>query len=516
MSIESGSTAVSHRPLGTVDHRGGKKVGKVDTVADASSNFSMLMGMLAVAEDNAGSTDPAVEAALGVAVNAPVDLAVFDKNMPPAQSAYASTAINLKSMQTSTDTVMQSLAASSGHAGGLTLDATGGCQTANAFAVAQGGAAVATQSVDFEENRPLAQSVSAQEAGNLKALLVPLETSVTKQGQFSVATQVVDVGENRPLAQSGSAQVASNLQGQQIPQGASLGPVQELSGGLRVGTAGPAPVAAGFGAEKKVVMADDVGAVIDGAGAVAAQTDVTAGVSVQPELRSGTRGMAQVQNLSGVQADLKESRMHVSTLDMAARSEVGSTLSLINGAAESMLRTQEPLAAKSPGARFGDASAGAFGTASGVSTRADSAYEIEATAAAVPDTAIAETVSYWVTQGVQNAELTLEGFGSDPVEVSISLNGDQAQIDFRTDQADVRQALEAATAELRDLLLGEGLQLAGVSVGASGGRGAQGDAQQSNPGARPDVLMQEPGGVATPRSIRSSNPSVGRSLDLFV
>ena len=208
--------------------------------------------------------------------------------------------------------------------------------------------------------------------------------------------------------------------------------------------------------------------------------------------------------------------MHVSTLDMAARSEVGSTLSLINGAAESMLRTQEPLAAKSPGARFGDASAGAFGTASGVSTRADSAYEIEATAAAVPDTAIAETVSYWVTQGVQNAELTLEGFGSDPVEVSISLNGDQAQIDFRTDQAEVRQALEAAAAELRDLLLGEGLQLAGVSVGASGGRGAQGDAQQSNPGARPDVLMQEPSGVATPRSIRSSNPSVGRSLDLFV
>jgi flagellar hook-length control protein FliK len=119
-------------------------------------------------------------------------------------------------------------------------------------------------------------------------------------------------------------------------------------------------------------------------------------------------------------------------------------------------------------------------------------------------------------QGVQSAELTLDGFGSDPVEVSISLNGDQAQIDFRTDQADVRQALEAATADLRNLLSGEGLQLAGVSVGSSGGRSAQGDAQQSSPGARQVVLPQESGTAPAPRIVRSSNPSVGRSLDMFV
>ena len=115
---------------------------------------------------------------------------------------------------------------------------------------------------------------------------------------------------------------------------------------------------------------------------------------------------------------------------------------------------------------------------------------------------------------MQSAKLTLEGFGSEPVEVSISLTGDQAQIDFRTNQADVRWVLEAATAQLRDLLSGEGLQLSGVSVGASGSRDTAADAQQPRQSAKPTMTASDQ--PTTPLASRSLNPSVGHTLDLFV
>jgi flagellar hook-length control protein FliK len=132
----------------------------------------------------------------------------------------------------------------------------------------------------------------------------------------------------------------------------------------------------------------------------------------------------------------------------------------------------------------------------------------------VPESAVAETVSYWASHGVQTAELTLDGFGDAPVEVSILLNGDQAQIDFRTDQAGVRQVLENAAGQLKDLLSSQGLQLAGVSVGSSGAGGdAGGDRRQRQSAQQVTLVKTEAAGVTV---ARAANPAVGRSLDLFV
>ena len=133
-----------------------------------------------------------------------------------------------------------------------------------------------------------------------------------------------------------------------------------------------------------------------------------------------------------------------------------------------------------------------------------------------PEMSVADTVSYWVTQGVQNAELTLDGFGGAPVEVRISLNGDDAHIDFRTDQPEVREVLEGAVAHLKDLLASEGLALSGVSVGASGqdssGAGAQ-DRRNRTGVRQANIAISE-----TPTIVpsRQGNPSVGRALDIFV
>ena len=84
---------------------------------------------------------------------------------------------------------------------------------------------------------------------------------------------------------------------------------------------------------------------------------------------------------------------------------------------------------------------------------------------------LAERVAYWVHQKTQNAELTLDRDGR-PVDVTVSITGDEAHIAFRSDHAEARHLLDAGTAQLREMLHGEGLRLAGVTVGTGGG-GAQ-------------------------------------------
>lgn len=141
-------------------------------------------------------------------------------------------------------------------------------------------------------------------------------------------------------------------------------------------------------------------------------------------------------------------------------------------------------------------------------------YEVAAASAVVPEGQVAETVSYWASHGVQSAELTLDGLGDEPVEVRISVEGDQAQIDFRSNQPEVRQALEAASAQLKALLSGEGLQLSGMSVGTSGRGANQSEGGQPKSSPRQAKLVSlEP---VRASSARAANPAVGQALDLYV
>lgn len=157
---------------------------------------------------------------------------------------------------------------------------------------------------------------------------------------------------------------------------------------------------------------------------------------------------------------------------------------------------------------------GVFGGSTASINRSDSVFEIPSASAVVADTAVAETVSYWASHGVQTAELKLDGFGDAAVEVSILINGDQAQIDFRSDQIDVRQVLEGAATQLKELLSSQGLQLAGVSVGSFGKGGGSGDEPRQRHGTQQVKLVQaEPVSATT---ARAGNAAVGQSLDLFV
>lgn len=140
-------------------------------------------------------------------------------------------------------------------------------------------------------------------------------------------------------------------------------------------------------------------------------------------------------------------------------------------------------------------------------------------AAAPAEVQVAEQVHYWISQDVQNAEMKLDGLGENPVEVSIRMQGNEAHVAFRSDEAATRGMLEGAEGHLKDLLQREGLQLAGVSVGTSGpqGQGAQnGQSGERRPREGVRTARVAPA-VLEPLNVPRHNTGQGeRAVDLFV
>jgi flagellar hook-length control protein FliK len=127
---------------------------------------------------------------------------------------------------------------------------------------------------------------------------------------------------------------------------------------------------------------------------------------------------------------------------------------------------------------------------------------------------IAEQASYWVHQKTQNAELTLDQ-GGRPVEVRVALTGDQAHVSLRSDQLEARQLLDAGREQLQDMLQRQGLQLAGMTVGAGGGHGA--GARQEGREAGYQGAQRASVQAALPVGTAARGSGVGeRSVDIFV
>jgi flagellar hook-length control protein FliK len=129
-----------------------------------------------------------------------------------------------------------------------------------------------------------------------------------------------------------------------------------------------------------------------------------------------------------------------------------------------------------------------------------------------PDELLAQQVSVWATGKTQAAELKLDGFGDQPIEISIALNGKEAEVAFRSDHALARDLLQSALPELREMLRNEGLVLSGMTVGTSdrgaaeaggrqGGRESQSGAGSS--GGRPEAAPASalPARTARPQGV---------------
>ena len=483
MSIESGSTTLNHKAVAGADSRFGKRPGRADASgADGAGGFSMMMGLLSAVD---GSTDgdsggttltsagevplPAQMAPVWPMVNAQV----YEENQPPALYHQVFDAMKFMSDE---------------GAGSMLVGAAAD-QTTPAFTTPLP-----------PLNSPIAASGIPPQLAVPAQLAVPVQAAVPAQPAVSVTTQAggaaslaIAPASAEAVIVAAKAGVATESVRPQTPRAAMTV--------ATVWVTDSQPQVAGSGA---------VGTLELQAGVPAAGATTSTGV----RLATHTAGVRSGSLLNPSQAtETRESRVALTVPQPQVTADVNPSL-VAGVVGDGMVRAWDRSGSKLAGGRSGTGFDVAMGATVGVNSRADAPYQIEASAAAVPDTAIAETVSYWVTHGVQNAELTLEGLGEDAVEVSISLQGDQALVDFRTDQPDIRRALEAANAQLRELLSSQGLQLAGMTIGSSGRRDAPDDGHQPRQQAKLVANQAEPvvGGVVS----RNVNPSVGRSLDVFV
>ena len=93
------------------------------------------------------------------------------------------------------------------------------------------------------------------------------------------------------------------------------------------------------------------------------------------------------------------------------------------------------------------------------------------------DSQVGQKVVWMVAGGDQTAELTLNPPDLGPMQVVLSVNGDQASVQFSANQQEVRQALENALPRLREMMSESGIALgsATVSTGTPDQRQAQGE-----------------------------------------
>jgi flagellar hook-length control protein FliK len=136
---------------------------------------------------------------------------------------------------------------------------------------------------------------------------------------------------------------------------------------------------------------------------------------------------------------------------------------------------------------------------------------------------VAHQVSYWMGQGVHQANLRVASGAAQTMDVKLSLKGGKADLEFRTDHEQARQALsDGGTDVLRQWLAQGGIDLGQVSIGAgaAGSSGGDGAAQQqpgtgsAQAGAQ-DTRPGGDGGAATPQGARVAKGS-SSGLDLYV
>ncbi|MGQ3129945.1 flagellar hook-length control protein FliK, partial [Variovorax sp.] len=131
-----------------------------------------------------------------------------------------------------------------------------------------------------------------------------------------------------------------------------------------------------------------------------------------------------------------------------------------------------------------------------------------------------EQVSWWLAQKSQGADVSLELAPGQTVSFSVQVQGNEAQIAFRSDQPEVRQMLGQAAAQLKDLFGQEGLLLSGVTVDAQSAGTQQRGEGEGRPDARGLVRGVARLGAASasapaPAVARAPLPA-GRALDLYV
>lgn len=190
-----------------------------------------------------------------------------------------------------------------------------------------------------------------------------------------------------------------------------------------------------------------------------------------------------------------------------------------------------PMTASAAGSNLGDGApqgrsdfaAASPGAASADHLDAPEPFDLQAPEAA--HEAEPATVSHWSTQHLRHASLRVGEGSQEAIDIQLSMDGQDLNVDFRTDNAEARATLnQQAGQSLGDLLEKSGIQLGQVSVGSQHPSGQQqpGTTPQSNQGAQtPPGLRGQASGEGmgasghVPGQLAARHDS-SRPLDLFV
>lgn len=136
-----------------------------------------------------------------------------------------------------------------------------------------------------------------------------------------------------------------------------------------------------------------------------------------------------------------------------------------------------------------------------------------------------EQISHWSTQNLRHAHLRLGEGALDRVDIRLSMQGQDLSVDFRTDNADIRQSLaQQANQSLASLLERSGIALADVSVGAQQQRQPQGQGGEPQRGGASaqagrgalDRAEADASQALRPVAAQPLRADGSRPLDLFV
>jgi flagellar hook-length control protein FliK len=129
--------------------------------------------------------------------------------------------------------------------------------------------------------------------------------------------------------------------------------------------------------------------------------------------------------------------------------------------------------------------------------------------------AVADRVT-WLGQARQpSAELHLNPPNLGPVEVHVTMQGEQATVSFFSAHAPVREALQAAAPRLSEAFAAAGLSLGNVSVGADSNSGRDNRGQEQGRSRRTSEQESSVAAVSGPAGRWTSNIGGMRAVDLF-
>lgn len=376
-----------------------------------------------------------------------------------------------------------------------------------------------------EDTADKAEEVSAPRASTAPSRATAAERSTSakevpdREADADAAAEGVDAAsatddEAQPIRSAGLANdLLSLLPGELLP--ATSATPAAADAGLVTGDASADPKLA---AAQLAALGDAVDGLVgndasatSAAGAKGAPAGVAAAID---GATTADRSSGQVaQGLSP--ADLKPASDSTSTSGALPNAVLANLAALSVGAGKS---EEKPKASASlDGLPLGSSAAIAGQGSSHLARLIDSPASATATVStAVGDPgfheALAAQVSVFARGGLSKAELHLNPAELGPVSVQITMNGDQARVDFGADRAQTRQVIEAGWAELATSLQDAGFTLSG------GGVSEQAQRQASQRQALPQNGRTDRSAVADDApvaSIVAARPRAGSALDLY-